>query len=93
MMLFTVGGSATWDGGGAGSPFIERSGESSRAFSLGRRPKIRRRGKQGGALGMGKGLDRKKAKKEQVCSSCFVLDFEVLVLAANSSGGIMRNSD
>ncbi|CAM9612596.1 unnamed protein product [Scytosiphon promiscuus] len=67
-VLFASGsaGGATC-GGGAGSPLMDRRG-GSRAFSLGARPKIRGRawkGAGGGALGMGKGLDRKKAKKEQ----------------------------
>lgn len=66
---------------GARSPLMHSSpssSSSSRAFSGGKRPKVRGRGwggggtggggtgRTGGALGMGKGLDRKKAKKEQV---------------------------
>lgn len=66
---------------GARPPLVDSgtgSGGGSRALSGGKRPKVRGRGwgtgrasgggagRRGGALGMGKGLDRKKAKKEQV---------------------------
>lgn len=71
MMLFAGGGCGATCGGGAGySPLMNRSGGGSRPLSLSRPPKIRGRARRGagggGVLRMGKGLDRKKAKKELV---------------------------
>ncbi|CBJ27669.1 YihA4, YihA/EngB-like GTPase [Ectocarpus siliculosus] len=67
-----VGGATTY--GGARCPLVGSSGGgSSRTFSGGKRPKLRGRARwergRAGALGMGKGLGRKKAKKEQAAAN------------------------
>ncbi|CAN0076461.1 unnamed protein product [Ectocarpus fasciculatus] len=65
------GGAITY--GGAMCPLVSSGGGSSRAFSGGKRPKLRGRARwergRAGALGMGKGLGRKKAKKEQAAAN------------------------
>ncbi|CAM9284812.1 unnamed protein product [Ectocarpus sp. 12 AP-2014] len=68
-----VGSATTYAYGGARCPLVGSGGGSTRAFSGGKRPKVRGRARwergRAGALGMGKGLGRKKAKKEQAAAN------------------------